>query len=829
MNAPEDYVLGLLLVHFRKAAGDRVKEARKAARARGVALATLAVDQGLASASEVAGLLEAARFVISGDALRACAACSMQVIAPTGTVVRCPRCSQGVMRGVLPSPAECRIDPALERRLRGLAEQATARKRTGEQVTEVHRLAVEGRVGRRPEAHLAPRDQAYSGATLGPYRLEQLVGRGGSSYVYRATDTRDGRTVALKVLCFGQGETAEGMGEKLARFRREAELASALEHPNIVDVGPLEQAGPWYAIPMTFVGGPSLAQILDARKTGQGAAGMPASALAHALADVARALHYAHSRGVVHRDVSPRNILFSETGQPHLSDFGSARSLGLESSLTGQGVVLGGSEYAAPERFDSEKNADARSDVFGLGVILYEILAGRRPFEGSNPAELMTRILKSDPVPPRSVNAEVTPALEAVALQALAKDPARRHATAQEFAEELAAALAGEAAGAESAPPGALALNRATLLALAVAFLLGTAVLAPFARRGGPDAEGLLGAASAALARLERSKTAKEHLALERECRGAVAAAAQLLPEGHPDLLFCKGRLALAQGDLRQAGRELERAAAFPGDDARLLHGVVQYFLAERYGTSSLAVSYQAAARGAFLDLSACVPETWQGRVARAMAAAIEGRSPAAVEDLKGLAGSDGQRPEVRLLHAWLLLRQADSAHAAAILHPLAEQRPADPLVRMARAIAYLEQKRTGEAKEEAAAMLERWPCFVEGLIVEARAQLAAGAFSRALDALKRLHLLDPGLPEGYRLRARAHVGLGSVHEVVADLTLLLEVDPGAAQALLDRAQAFLKLGDKVRALADAKACVQAFPYGDCVGEAKALLAQLER
>jgi serine/threonine protein kinase len=264
---------------------------------------------------------------------------------------------------------------------------------------------------------------------LGSYELMRQLGEGGMARVYLARDTRLGREVAVKVL---DGRLAERPGFR-ERFLREARLAAALDHPHIVPLYDYGETGALFLV-MPYLSGGSLQELL---KRGP----MPASTVATYGAQIADALDYAHQRNVVHRDVKPANMLLHADGRVLLSDFGLAKILDNSSRpTTPRGRPDAGTpEYMAPEQV--EGRTEARSDIYGLGVVLYLLLTGHLPFTGPTSAAVMEGHLYQLPVPLRKRNPEVSPAMETVVLRALAKHPDDRFQTAGEMGAALLAAL----------------------------------------------------------------------------------------------------------------------------------------------------------------------------------------------------------------------------------------------------------------------------------------------------------------------------------------------------------------------------------------------------
>jgi serine/threonine-protein kinase len=260
----------------------------------------------------------------------------------------------------------------------------------------------------------------------GRYELTHLVARGGMAQVYRAVDRQLDRPVALKVL-FPELSVDRAFVE---RFRREAQAAANLSHPNIVPVFDWGEDDGTYFIVMEYVEGRPLSAVLRDPDR------LPPRQIATIGASVAAALAFAHRHSVVHRDVKPGNVLITPEGEVKVTDFGIARAVNTEESLTQTGAVMGTAAYFSPEQAEG-KVVDARSDIYSLGVVLYEMCVGKPPFTGDSPVAVASKHVRDMPVLPRAANPAVPAALEAVVMKAMSKNPDDRYGSAEEFRADL--------------------------------------------------------------------------------------------------------------------------------------------------------------------------------------------------------------------------------------------------------------------------------------------------------------------------------------------------------------------------------------------------------
>ncbi|MGH2775662.1 MAG: Stk1 family PASTA domain-containing Ser/Thr kinase [Actinomycetota bacterium] len=267
------------------------------------------------------------------------------------------------------------------------------------------------------------------------YRVVGLLGTGGMARVYRARDELLGREVALKVL----SERLSSDRSFVERFRREAQNAAGLNHPNIVALYDYGDEDNRYFIVMELIEGRSLSEVLD-----EDGALMPERA-AEIARDTANGLGRAHDAGLVHRDIKPHNIMITNNGQTKVTDFGIARALGgdAEATMTQTGMVIGTAAYLSPEQAQGNP-VDARSDVYSLGCVLHETLTGDTPFSGDTPLSIAYKHVRENPERASEVNSDVPEALDAIVMKAMSKNPDNRYADANEMAEDLDRFLAGQ-------------------------------------------------------------------------------------------------------------------------------------------------------------------------------------------------------------------------------------------------------------------------------------------------------------------------------------------------------------------------------------------------
>lgn len=284
---------------------------------------------------------------------------------------------------------------------------------------------------------------------LGRYIIVEELGQGAMGVVYKAVDPLIDRTVAIKTINLDLSRDELETFEK--RFQREVQSAGKLNHPNIVtiyDVGRTE--GVAY-MAMEFLQGKELREILDSGVV------LPLDKVVHIAAQVCDGLAFAHEHGIVHRDIKPANIMVMKNGMVKITDFGIAQVS--SASRTMAGMVMGSPKYMSPEQVVGQA-VDGRSDIFSLGVVLYEMLTGKTPFVGDNISAIMYQILNEEPVPPKTLNQNIPDSLNYIVLRALAKHPDARYQTAKELARDLRKYKTLQVPAPGEAPPAMVPMER---------------------------------------------------------------------------------------------------------------------------------------------------------------------------------------------------------------------------------------------------------------------------------------------------------------------------------------------------------------------------------
>jgi serine/threonine-protein kinase len=278
---------------------------------------------------------------------------------------------------------------------------------------------------------MALNNDPFIGQQFGDYVIEALLGQGGMARVYRAVDPNLNRTVAIKVINPGVGEDPE----YTRRFKREAQAVAKLSHPNIVSIYQFGESDKGYFMAMAFIDGVDLDWLIkDYRRENRV---MGPNDLLRIIGQVVSALDYAHGQGVIHRDIKPSNIMVNNQGRAFLTDFGLVRDIAIPTL----GEIFGSPKYISPEQALNSANAVPQSDLYSLGVVLYELVTGHIPFNAEHPNDIALMHVRDDPPPPRRFNSVLPAAVEAVILKLLEKRPEDRYPSGAEMVNALRQAI----------------------------------------------------------------------------------------------------------------------------------------------------------------------------------------------------------------------------------------------------------------------------------------------------------------------------------------------------------------------------------------------------
>jgi len=655
------------------------------------------------------------------------------------------------------------------------------------------------------DSDLAPTPAPRPGpGAIGPYALLRPLGQGSFGAVYLARRP-GGPEVALKVLLHVDPTEVQ-------RFRREAEVVQRVAHPGVVPVLDFGQHGrhPYYV--MEYCRGETLR---DRLRRGP----LAVADAVRLVRDLADAVAAVHAAGVVHRDLKPANVILEAgTGRPRLTDFGLASDRRVR-ALTRTGDALGTPVYMAPEQFTDAKRADRRADVYGLGVLLYECVAGRRPFEARRIVDVARLVREVEPPPLRTLRPEAPPAVAEVCRRAMAKDPAERPPDAAAFARELEAALAaGRAGGRRPAPLAAAAAAAIVLAGAAVAGLLAT--------RGGAAAEGEAAAAEgepAATAAAsptaggappaDAAPPASPAPADGAPADGAPADGAPPSPPraaGAPTEAFEAALAAARAADARLEPLDAVRARLA---EARELAGPD----AERRAAVGLATVEVLRGRGRHRDvvdvaeglgLDPTGPAGLRARFHRAAALQQLGDDAAFRAEAEALAADD-PRGAVGLLAASYLGFARRQGHDPRLIRKAAARDPAFVSARVLEGYVLQSEGRLEEAlRLVEAEVLPRQPNRQDALWLAVNLNQQLRRIEAAIPHLDRMIALsEPSPPfEVLYQRARMDLHAGRLEAVRARLDRALEVEPGALIGHLMRGVVAYQLGDAAAADADWKA-----------------------
>jgi tetratricopeptide (TPR) repeat protein len=626
------------------------------------------------------------------------------------------------------------------------------------------------------------------GALFGKYVLVSSIGSGGMGAVHRAWDTELSRWVALKLLSESEDQ------ESRVRFVREARAVAGLDHPGIIPVYEAGQVEGDFYIAMKLVEGRSLRGIRPGPRDS-----------ARLLRDASRAVHAAHERGIIHRDLKPANLLLDDSsGRVYVSDFGIAHEIRVDTRLTASGCLLGTPAYMAPEQARGELTAiGAPTDVYSLGVTLYELLSGGPPFQDENLYELLKRVVEEDPVRVRTLNPEVDGDLEAIVQRSLEKDPARRYPSALALAEDLDRYLAGEPVAARS--PGLsyhlkkrLGRNplRTLIVAAAIAGLAGAVVYLNL-RLVFFRAERVAERAAQA----KRSEQLEAAIQKEVRLKRNVAEASELLRRALEQVKDAKALWRVRTSRREQWERlfdsALEITDAAIGKYPELPGGpYTRGEILQARGRWTAAI--EALTRA--IELEPTLPEAWYRRGLCHLELYSQALSELDSSARKASSSETSRRARAA--------PHKERALADLRRHAVLRGRKEDPESRYAQAAISYAEGRYGEAEQLCDRILAETQTDEGVWLLRANIQTARKEYLAAVRTIDTLvSSVMPQFAEAYHVRGVARMGLQEIVEARDDFAKALSLDPRAGCARVDLGWACGELGDYA---GEIEACTQA-------------------
>lgn len=640
----------------------------------------------------------------------------------------------------------------------------------------------------------------------GKYELLEELGSGGMGVVFHGRDMRLKRDVAIKLVDLGPRPSAS----MIERFEREARTTARLRHPAIVPVHDFGEFNGRHFLVMDFVHGKSLGERI-------GKGDLPLRDAVEVVRAVAEGIAYAHAQGILHRDLKPDNVLVDPSGKGYVTDFGLAKEIGSRSGLTKTGMAIGTAVYMSPEAAAGEtKNFGPWTDVYGLGAILYEVLAGRPPFAGDSTVQIIASVMLEDPVPPSQVRAGVPRDLEVVCLKAMEKEPARRYPSAKEFADELGRWLDGEPIRAR--PMGTMATilrrirrQRPWLAGVAALLALAVGALGVVVWEGRKEKARREEAASFFQQGLGRSQSSGGL----REAIGLFDRALAIRPD-YPEALLQRGIVHLSLGDTKAAARDLERATELNPTLAD-----AWYHLGRAAAQDPLRGTR---AKSAFRKLLDLAPSYRLAPIARARLAYLEGDLDGAMRLCGEAEKALGNDEEIHFLRGAIASKQGDSRAAIEHYTKGLEVRPESWNCLVNRACEHMALGELDRAMADLDRAIQINPDGLEAWANRAFCLIDLGRIPEAEEAIARIETLPPSPknPKGL-VRAQLLEAQKRHAEALAAIETVLAENPLDARALVVRARVHREMGRLSAAIDDLERAVVAEPHD---GGARCMLAE---
>jgi len=611
--------------------------------------------------------------------------------------------------------------------------------------------------------------------TFGKYQLEKRLGKGGMGAVYLASDPDLNRKIALKILLLED----EGLVE---RFLREARASANLKHPNIIQVYEVGTIDGRHYFTMEYIEGNSLKDLIENKDRP-----LTNRLIVETISEIASALAYAHSRGIIHRDVKPQNIMVDSQGRPYLTDFGLFKQLtGLDKSLTLSGDIVGTPDYMAPEQATGKKQEiDPRSDVYALGATLYHSITGRVPFTGSDLYEVLNKVINEDPPAPSSIIKVIPRDLETICLKCLEKDRTRRYQSATEVALEIKRYLQGEPITAKmTSRITKLYLkakkNKAISISIASASVILLAVIIALLISSARTSQRLEELRKDAFTSYKEGKIEQTLVACERF---------REITKDDEELNKLYDTVSSKVDKRTRAMKTIEQAEASPAPDQKI----------------------QAANKALDIDPTFAEAHLLMGRGYKAKSDEA-GRSPDECRELQNKAVecfTEAIKLQPDLAYAYYERAMITAyqwnkpEEAISDFEMVLKYDPESNIGYFAKGNIEKDQKRYDEAIKSYTKAIEIYPKDSWSYTNRGNAHYVKGNPKSALADYDRAIELDPKSVKAYTNRGNAHYVKGNLESAVADYSKAIELDPKDAIAYNNRGIAYKIKGDLESALAD--------------------------
>ncbi len=848
MPSAKDFVIAKLSVKDRILTQDQLQQCYKTQEQTRQPLSEIIVGRGLCERGRMAQLDHACTEAMKAGRVMSCPKCGLKYFASqwsASQVYPCPKCQARMEPLADLSVSQAEVQAGDERlvstlKLKIADQRASEARNTA--VRMVQKARDSGRLSLRPKARVDERAIPHEiGKPFGDYLLQEKLGAGGSAIVFRAVDTRNKSTVALKVIK-AMDATRGDIQEYAKRFDREARRLRALQHPGLAKVFDHGKYGDNLFLAMNFIEGTSLEQLIAAENSEETRTKFSTQwdrneNLVLILRDVLIALQYAHERGVVHGDIKPSNMFMDAGGRCYLTDFGVARDVEKEVAEALEGKSDRDLSYLSPEQAGRSGSPpiDARSDIFSVGTMLYEVLTLRRPFAGETPKETIEALRSRHPRDPKTIDRGIPDALCAICLKALEKHPTDRYAGAGAFADDLTRYVAGEPVEAAQSSGGKRlsrliqrdARVKITVVLCAVwlgVSLVGALLIPGFVRgvsQSAADskakvaqgdaatrrtaADPFLRTAQATIQRMTEASQPDGFLNALRDARRAAQEAIGQDPASSEGHMF-EGTLLRIEGRFDEALQSLSKAVQHGPTNGRAWLERGRCYL-ELHRHWPLENRYARSGDMALRDFRKALEHATRPQdqaMASALIAVLNSNQAEAIAQFQKAVDVQPDFSDAYLERGRLRVTLVQPEAAMPDFDLALSHVPGNVFAHIGRGQALLLDNKPKEALEAFERALAFGPVTYPWARLGAGvARLALGDTDQAMTAFEALVEKCPRFPEAWANRATAHVRKGDLQSALKDYDKAIDLDPDYVEALANRGHAWIILGEPNKARND--------------------------